>query len=200
MASVTTSLNPEDELLSSIASLSPPLSLKSGTLDMPTVNDSLPPDTTTTPEPTLNTNSTHSQTLTKPSTSNLKTRHSPTPPPNNLHVTIDNHPIPPKKKYNIPEDPVFIDSGILPPTLHPLKTPSQSNTMTDEFLRTHPNFKANLPSLYMTPTTYKFLKTETLTTMLHMLPKIYHNSPFGRQIVSVFSSSNSIFLNQLNMT
>ena len=28
--------------------------------------------------------------------------------------------------------------------------------MTDEFLRTHPNFKANLPSLYMTPTTYKF--------------------------------------------
>ena len=28
--------------------------------------------------------------------------------------------------------------------------------MTDEFLRTHPNFKANLPSLYMTPTSYKF--------------------------------------------
>ena len=28
--------------------------------------------------------------------------------------------------------------------------------MSDEFLRTHPNFKANLPSLCMTPTTYKF--------------------------------------------
>ena len=28
--------------------------------------------------------------------------------------------------------------------------------MSDEFLRTHPNFKANLPSLYMTPTTNKF--------------------------------------------
>ena len=28
--------------------------------------------------------------------------------------------------------------------------------MTDEFLRTHPNFKANLPSLYMTPTSNKF--------------------------------------------
>ena len=28
--------------------------------------------------------------------------------------------------------------------------------MRDEFLRTHPSFKANLPSLYMTPTTYKF--------------------------------------------
>ena len=73
-----------------------------------------------------------------------------------LNVTVDNHPIPPKKKYKILEDPVFIDSGILPPTLHPLKTPSQSNTMTDEFPRTHLNFKANLPSLYMTPTSYKF--------------------------------------------
>ena len=150
------SINPEEELLSSIASLSPPLSLKSGTLDNPLVNDSLPLDTTNTPEPTLNTNPSTSQSLTKPSSTNLKTRHSPSPPPNNLHITIDNHPIPPKKKYNILEDPVFIDSGILPPTLHPLKTPSQSNTMTDEFLRTHPNFKANLPSLYMTPITYKF--------------------------------------------
>ena len=145
---------PDEELLSSIASLSPPLSLKSGTLDLPLENDSLPNDSTNTPEPTVNSNSTTSQSNIKPSSTNLKTRHSPTPPPNNLHITIDNHPIPRKKKYSILEDPVFIDSGILPPTLHPLKTPSQSNTMTDEFLRTHPNFKANLPSLYMTPTTY----------------------------------------------
>ena len=123
---------------------------------MPLVNDSLPLDTNNTPEPTVNGNSTTSQSLNKPPSTKLKTRHSPTPPPNNLHITIDNHPIPPKKKYNILEDPVFIDSGILPPTLHPLKTPSQSNTMTDEFLRTHPNFKANLPSLYTTPTCYKF--------------------------------------------
>ena len=150
------SINPEEELLSSIASLSPPLSLKSGTLDIPLANDSLPLETNNTPEPTLNTNPITSQSLTKPSATNLKTRHSPTPPPNNLHITIDNHPILPKKKYNILEDPVFIDSGILPPTLQPLKTPTQSNAMTDEFLRTHPNFKANLPSLYMTPTTYKF--------------------------------------------
>ena len=148
-------INPDEELLSSIASLSPPLSLKSGTLDLPLVNDSLPLDSNNTPEPTVNSNST-SQSTNKPSSTNLKTRHPPTPPPNNLHITIDNHPIPHKKKYNILEDPVFIDSGILPPTLHPLKTPSQSNTMRDEFLRTHPNFKANLPSLYMTPTTYKF--------------------------------------------
>ena len=162
-------INTDEELLSSIASLSPPLSLKSGTLDLPIVNDPLPLDSNNTPEPTVNSNFTSqstneptvnsnstSQSTNKPSSTNLKTRHSPTPPPNNLHITIDNHPIPHKKKYNILEDPVFIDSGILPPTLHPLKTPSQSNTLTDEFLRTHPNFKANLPSLYMTPTTYKF--------------------------------------------
>ena len=28
--------------------------------------------------------------------------------------------------------------------------------MTDVFFRTHSNFKANFPSLYMTPTIYKF--------------------------------------------
>ena len=28
--------------------------------------------------------------------------------------------------------------------------------MSDEFLRTHPNFKTKLPSLYMTPTQYIF--------------------------------------------
>ena len=148
-------INPDEELLSSIASLSPPLSPKSGTLDLPLANDPLPLNSNTTPEPTVYSKSTTSQSN-KPSSNNLKSRHFPTPPPNNLHITIDNHFIPPKKKYNILEDPVFIDSGILPPTLHPLKTPTQSNTMTDEFLRTHPNLKANLPTLYMIPTSYKF--------------------------------------------
>ena len=96
------------------------------------------------------------QSTTQPIFSTPKNSHSPTPPPNNLHITIDDHPIPPKKKYNILKDPVFFDSGILPPTLHPLRTLSQTNTMSDEFLRTHPNFKANLPYLHMTPMTYKF--------------------------------------------
>ena len=59
-------------------------------------------------------------------------------------------------KYNVLEDPVLFDSGMLPPNLHPVKTPSQTNTMSDEFLRNHPNFKANLPSLYMISTQYKF--------------------------------------------
>ena len=49
----------------------------------------------------------------KPPSSILKTRHSPTPPPTNLQVTIDNvtYTVPSKKKYNIREDPVFIDSA-----------------------------------------------------------------------------------------
>ena len=51
-------VNPEEELLSSIASLSPPLSLKSGTLDLPLVNDSLPIESNPTPEPIVNNNST----------------------------------------------------------------------------------------------------------------------------------------------
>ena len=124
-------------------------------LDLPNITDSLPLDINPTPEPTLNIITPNTQTTTQPLSSTLKTRHSPTPPPNTLHITIENHLIPPKKKYNILEDPVFIDSGILPPTLHPLKTPSQTNTMSDEFLRNNPNFRANLPSLYMTPTAYK---------------------------------------------
>ena len=48
-------------------------------------------------------------------------------------------------KDNIHDDPVFKDSGTLPLVLQPVKSPSQTNTMTDKFLRTHPNFKVNLP-------------------------------------------------------
>ena len=96
------------------------------------------------------------QSTTQSLSTTLKTRHFPTPPPNIIHITIDNRPIPPKKKYNILDDLVFVDSGILPPTLHPLKTHSQTNTVSDEFLLTHPKIKTNLTSLYMTPTTYKF--------------------------------------------
>ena len=93
----------------------------------------------------------------QPNSSTLKTRNSPTRLPNNLHITTDNatYTVPTNQKYIVLEDPVFIDSGI-PPVTHPVKNPSQRNTMTVEFLRTNPNFKANLPFLYMTPTTYKF--------------------------------------------
>ena len=123
------------------------------------MSDPLPLEINPTPEPTLNVIPCTTQTsniYTQPLSSTLKTRHSPSPPPNNLQITIDKHPIPPKKKYNILGDPAFFDSGILPPTFHPLKTPSQTNTMSDEFLRTHLSFKANLSSLYKSPTQNEF--------------------------------------------
>ena len=95
---IMTNVNVEEELLSSIASLSPPLSLKSGTLDLPLVTDSsLPLDSNPTPDPTLNATSTTSHPPNKSTSTNLKTRHSPTPPPNNLHFTVDNHQIPQKE-------------------------------------------------------------------------------------------------------
>ena len=46
-------------------------------------------------------------------------------------------------------------SSLFPPVLNPQRNPFQSNTMTDDFLRTHPHFKTNVPSLYMTPTTFE---------------------------------------------
>ena len=97
--------NPDDELLSSIASLSPSVSLKSGTFDLPNVSDSLPLEINPTPEPTLNVIPCTTQTTTictQPLSSTLKTCHSPTPPPNNLQITIDNHPIPPNKEIYYP--------------------------------------------------------------------------------------------------
>ena len=157
-----TTFNPDEEVLSSIASLSHSLSRKSGTLDIHNISNPITLEVNTAPEPTsieipLCSSTQIPTVYTQPLCSTLKTRHSLTPPPPDyLEIINDNHPIPPKKKYNILEDPVFFDSGILPPSIHLVKNPSQTNTMTDEYLRTHPNFNANLPSLYMTPTTYKF--------------------------------------------
>ena len=89
--------NPDEELLSSIASVSTPLSLKSGTLDLPKISDSLPLEISPTPEPTLNVIPCTTQTSTistQPLSSTLKTRHSATSPLNILQITIDIHPIP----------------------------------------------------------------------------------------------------------
>ena len=114
-----------------------------------------------TPEPTICIKPPSSNTSIvnfQPTSSSLKTRHSPTLPPNNLHITIE------KPIYSVPTKNIIIYPKILsaltplynfPPALNPQKNPSQSNTTTEEFLRTHPHFKANLPSLYITPTTNK---------------------------------------------
>ena len=118
----------DEELLSSIASLSQPRSLKSGTLEHP--HNSVPKslEIISTPEHTSidiqTSSSTHVSTVnTQPISSTLKNSQSPTPPPTTLQVTINNTTctVPSKKKYNILENPVFIDSGFLPPVLHPIK-------------------------------------------------------------------------------
>ena len=148
----------KEELVSSIESMSPPLFLKSATLELPNNSDLINLQIIPTPSKTLPDTQPCSSTNSQPVLSILTTRHSPIPPPTNLQITIDNgtYTVPSKKKYNILKDPVFIDSSLLPPVLQPVKNPSQTNTMTDEFLGTHLTFKANLPSLYMAPITYKF--------------------------------------------
>ena len=82
--------NPDEELVSSIASLSPPLFLKTGTLDLPNVSDSLPLDINPTHVPILNGIPSTTQPTTQPLSSTLKTRHSPTPPPKSPPFVCDN--------------------------------------------------------------------------------------------------------------
>ena len=95
--------------------MSPPLSLKAGTLELLYKSDFIHLEIIPTPEPTLPD--------TQPLSSTLNTRHSPTPPPTTLQVTIDNvtYTVPSKHKYNILEDLVFIDTGILLPVLQKVK-------------------------------------------------------------------------------
>ena len=89
----------KEELLSSIASLSPPLSLQSGTLELPNNSDLLNLDIFLTPEPILPDTQPSSSINTQPLSSTRKTDNSPTPPPF-LQVTIDNvtHTVPSSKK------------------------------------------------------------------------------------------------------
>ena len=54
----------------------------------------------------------------------LKTSHSTSPPPSKLHVIIGNDKITKTKKYDTLNDPFHIDCGVLPPILHPIKSPS----------------------------------------------------------------------------
>ena len=139
----------DEELLSSVATLSPPIRQKSGTLELPHTSDPINLKIIPTPKPTLldvqSSSPTHTFVVhTQPIFSTLKTRRSLTPPPTNLQVTIDNviYTVPSKETYNILEDPVSIDSGILlwsmlcTPTL---KHTSHTNTMADQFLNTQLN-------------------------------------------------------------
>ena len=124
------------------------MSPKSGTLELSHSSDPINIEVITTPEPSIEIKSSSSSTsivIIQPTSSSPKTRHTPNHPPYNLQITIDNatFTVSTKKKYNVLEDPVFIDSGILPPVLNPQNNLSQSNTLTDEFFRTHSHFKSN---------------------------------------------------------
>ena len=76
-------------------------------------------------------------------------------PPDSLQVTINIDLTPPKKRYYVMQDPVFLNSGLMLPILQPLRTPSKMTNIPDDCIHTHREFKPNLPALYMTPTDYK---------------------------------------------
>ena len=69
--------------------MSVPLSLKSGTPELPNNSDINNLEVIPTPEPTLSETQPSSSTNTQSLSSNPKTRHPPTPPPTNLQVIID---------------------------------------------------------------------------------------------------------------
>ena len=52
--------------------------------------------------------------------------------------------------------PFFLNSGLMPPILQPVKTPFKMTNVPDDYIHTHLEFKPNLPALYLTPTDYKF--------------------------------------------
>ena len=80
--------------------------------------------------------------------------------PTSLDDTDNTHstPTPPKKRYEIMKNPVFLSSPIYPPSIS--SKPSLSTTRDDHLipLFSHDNFifKAQLTSLYMHPTDYSF--------------------------------------------
>ena len=88
------------------------------------------------------------------------------PPNTNITVTIDNDTVQsPTRKYTITEDPAYIESGVIPPILHPLQNPSQLNAVSRDFQQQNPDFRINLTNLYMTPTDYRFtIPTKNRTT------------------------------------
>ena len=68
--------------------------------------------------------------------------------------------------------------------------------MTDEFLRTQPNFKANLTSLHTTPTTFK---DENFDYYVAYAFKNLEQLSTWQKTVFVSSNSNSTFSNLHNM-
>ena len=94
----------------------------------------------------------------------------PTPPQDDTDHTQSTPP-PPKKRYEIMKDPIFLSSPIYPPSI-PSKISLCTNRddhlisilSTDDFV-----FKAQLTSLYMHPTDYSFAYMTKIKTSSHLL-------------------------------
>ena len=54
------------------------------------------------------------------------------------------------------QDPVFVNSGLMPLILQTFKAPSKLPNISNEHFLTLSEFKPNLPALFMTPTDYNF--------------------------------------------
>ena len=164
------SSNDDLELENMALALSPFNSINSELLDdidIPSLLDPTLP-TMTTPPPTkpndfqkptpsiqVPTTNPHSPPPTSSVVQTTSTNHIPSN--TNITVTIDNDTVQsPTRKYTITEDPAYIESGVIPPILHPLQNPSQLNAVSQDFQQQNPDFRINLTNLYMTPTDYRF--------------------------------------------
>ena len=96
------------------------------------------------------------------------------------------------------QDPAFLNSGIMPPILLPLKSPSHLTNVTPEFIHKHPEFKPNLPALYMTPTSYKFRISQDRSTdhYITYASRIMTQLQFWQKINLDSFAFNTGFLNQ----
>ena len=123
----------------------------------------------------------------------------PTPPQDDIDHTQSTPP-PPKKRYEIMKDPIFLSSPIYPPSI-PSKISLCTNRedhlipifSTDDFV-----FKAQLTSLYMHPLTTHFAYMTKIKTSSHpLLPKSWVHTNIGSRMELKFSLSNSIFFDLL---
>ena len=118
-----------------------------------------------------------------------------TPPDDTDHTQAT--PPPPKKRYEIMKDPVFLSSPIYPPSI-PSKV-SHCTNRDDHLisLLSHGDFvfKAQLTSLYMHPTfsIHFAYMTKTKTFSHQSLPKLWVHTNFGLIMESKFSLYNSTF-------
>ena len=117
----------------------------------PLFNDSLVLFLETMDQTQTNTNPTHTPEQAEHEQNTSKV---PTPPDNRIET-----PPPPKKRYEILKDPLFLSSPVFPPTIpsKPSHFTNRDDHLIPLLLQDNFVFKAQLTSLYMNPTNYTFL-------------------------------------------